>query len=80
MIEPAETTAVAETCTLICDRAGEPAYGILFALTDDGDRALAKSDDPAVMAAMSAESASSARASRSTPTAASTSIQEATHA
>ncbi len=61
VIEPAETTAVAETCTLICDRAGDPAYGILFALTDDGDRALAKTDDPAVMATMAEESFLGAR-------------------
>jgi acetyl-CoA C-acetyltransferase len=55
VVEPAELTATAETCTLIHGRDGAPAYGILFALTADGDRALAKSDDPAVMAAMSGD-------------------------
>ncbi|MDO8184972.1 hypothetical protein Q5424_04170 [Conexibacter sp. JD483] len=79
VIAPAETTAVAETCTLICDRAGEPAYGILFALTEAGDRALAKTDDPAVMAAMSGDGFLGARvalhADRSFDL-----VQEATHA
>jgi acetyl-CoA C-acetyltransferase len=47
--------ATAETCTLIYDRDGAPSYGILFALTDAGERALGKTDDPAVMAAMTGE-------------------------
>lgn len=50
--EAAGRSAVAETCTLIYARDGAPAYGILFALTPEGDRVLCKSDDPAVMAAM----------------------------
>lgn len=52
VVAPAERDATAETCTLIHDRDGTPSYGILFALTAEGDRALAKTDDPAVMAAM----------------------------
>ena len=52
---PGEIDAVAETCTLIYDRDGAPSYGILFALADDGTRALGKTDDPAVMAAMTGE-------------------------
>jgi acetyl-CoA C-acetyltransferase len=55
VIAPQRVDAVAETCTLIYDRDGAPSYGILFALTADGDRALAKTDDPAVMAAMTAD-------------------------
>ena len=47
--------ATAETCTLIYDRDGAPTYGILFALADDGRRALGKTDDPDVMAAMAAD-------------------------
>jgi acetyl-CoA C-acetyltransferase len=53
--EPAELDAVAETCTLIYDRDGTPSYGILFALADDGTRALGQTNDPAVMAAMTGE-------------------------
>jgi acetyl-CoA C-acetyltransferase len=49
---PAEAEATAETCTLIYDKSGPPSYGILFALLGDGRRAVAKTDDPAVMAAM----------------------------
>jgi acetyl-CoA C-acetyltransferase len=49
---PADAGATAETCTLIYDREGAPTYGILFALRDDGSRAVCKSDDPKVMAAM----------------------------
>jgi acetyl-CoA C-acetyltransferase len=48
----AGTTATAETCTLVYGRDDAPAYGILFALTADGDRVLAKADDPSVTAAM----------------------------
>ncbi|WP_445152106.1 acetyl-CoA acetyltransferase [Baekduia sp. Peel2402] len=55
VVEPGEIDAVAETCTLIYDRDGAPSYGILFALADDGTRALGKTDDPAVMAAMTGE-------------------------
>lgn len=55
VIEPQEVEASAETCTLIYDRDGAPSYGILFALADDGRRALGKTDDPAVMAAMTGE-------------------------
>lgn len=53
--EPAEDEATAETCTLIYDREGAPSYGILFALLDDGRRAVCKSDDAEVMAAMGAD-------------------------
>jgi acetyl-CoA C-acetyltransferase len=55
VIAPAEAEATAETCTLIYARDGVPSYGILFALTDGGERALAKSDDPAVLAAMAGD-------------------------
>jgi acetyl-CoA C-acetyltransferase len=47
--------ATAETCTLVYDRDGAPSYGILFALADDGRRALGKTDDTAVMAEMTGE-------------------------
>ncbi|MEA2665281.1 MAG: acetyl-CoA C-acetyltransferase [Candidatus Eremiobacteraeota bacterium] len=50
--EPGDYGAVAETCTVVYERDGSPAYGTLFALRDDGSRALGKADDPAVMAAM----------------------------
>jgi acetyl-CoA C-acetyltransferase len=50
--EPGDAEATAETCTLVYDREGVPSYGILFALLDDGRRAVCKSDDPGVMAAM----------------------------
>jgi acetyl-CoA C-acetyltransferase len=50
--EPHEAEGVAETCTLVHDRSGPPAYGILFALLDDGRRALATTRDPVVLAAM----------------------------
>ena len=53
--EPAEAEGTAETCTVIYDKAGPPSYGILFALLDDGRRALAKADDPAVLEAMAAD-------------------------
>jgi acetyl-CoA C-acetyltransferase len=50
--EPSDTTATAETATLIYDRDGAPSYGILFALLDDGRRVLGHTNDPAVMAAV----------------------------
>ena len=50
--EPHDGPATAETCTLIYERDGSPSYGILFALLDDGRRALAKTDEPEVLAAM----------------------------
>jgi acetyl-CoA C-acetyltransferase len=50
--EPADAEATAETCTIVYDRDGAPVYGILFALLDDGRRAVAKSDDADVMATM----------------------------
>jgi acetyl-CoA C-acetyltransferase len=56
-VAPAEElTATAETCTLIYDKSGPPSYGILFALLDDGRRAVAKTDDPDTMAAMAEDS------------------------
>lgn len=55
VVAPAEIDAIAETCTLIYDRDGAPSYGILFALTADGDRALGKTDDPMTMAAMTGD-------------------------
>jgi acetyl-CoA C-acetyltransferase len=53
--ERADGEATAETCTIVYDRDGAPVYGILFALLDDGRRAVAKSDDADVMAAMPAD-------------------------
>ncbi len=53
--QPAEEEGTAETCTVIYDKGGPPSYGILFALLDDGRRALAKADDPAVLAAMATD-------------------------
>lgn len=50
--EPGEHRGVAETCTLIYDRGGEPSYGVLFALLADGRRAIGHTNDPEVMAAM----------------------------
>jgi acetyl-CoA C-acetyltransferase len=55
VVAPGELDATAETCTLIYERDGTPSYGILFALTADGDRALGKTDDPSVMAAMTGD-------------------------
>jgi acetyl-CoA C-acetyltransferase len=52
---PLDAEAQAETGTVIFDRAGTPAYGILFALLPDGRRAAAKTDDPEVLAAMVAD-------------------------
>jgi acetyl-CoA C-acetyltransferase len=49
---PGPLEATAETGTLVFERDGRPSYGILFALADDDRRALGKTDDPAVMAAM----------------------------
>jgi acetyl-CoA C-acetyltransferase len=48
--EPPDAEALAETGTVVFDREGAPAYGILFALLDDGRRAVAKTDDPGVLA------------------------------
>lgn len=50
--EPGTYTGTAETCTLIYDRSGQPSYGILFAILDDGRRAIGHTNDPEVMAAM----------------------------
>jgi acetyl-CoA C-acetyltransferase len=55
VLPPADTVAVAETCTLVFDRDGTPSYGILFALDDDGRRALGRTSDPDVMAAMAGD-------------------------
>jgi acetyl-CoA C-acetyltransferase len=56
-VAPAEElTATAETCTLIYDKSGPPSYGILFALTADGRRAVAKADDPDTLATMAEDS------------------------
>jgi acetyl-CoA C-acetyltransferase len=49
---PGRYTAITETCTLIYDRGGDPSYGILFAILDDGRRAIGHTNDPEVMAAM----------------------------
>ncbi|HEY8584359.1 MAG TPA: hypothetical protein VIL49_15485 [Capillimicrobium sp.] len=54
--EPADAEGTVETATVIYDKAGPPSYGIVFALLDDGRRALAKADDPATLAAIEAES------------------------
>lgn len=53
--EPGDYRGTAETCTLIYDRGGEPSYGILFAILDDGRRALGHTNDPEVMAAMATQ-------------------------
>lgn len=50
--QPEAGEATAETCTLVYERDGEPSYGILFALREDGRRLVLKTDDPATMAAM----------------------------
>jgi acetyl-CoA C-acetyltransferase len=50
--QPLDADGIAETGTVIFDRDGTPAYGILFALLPDGRRALAKTDDGDVLAAM----------------------------
>ena len=52
---PADAEGQAETGTLIYDRDGAPSYGILFALLDDGRRALGHTNDAAVMAAMAGD-------------------------
>jgi acetyl-CoA C-acetyltransferase len=52
---PLDAEAIAETGTVIFDRDGTPAYGILFALLADERRALAKTDDADVLAAMVAD-------------------------
>jgi acetyl-CoA C-acetyltransferase len=52
---PGAYTAVAETCTLVYDREGTPSYGLLFAILDDGRRAIGHTNDPKVMAAMERE-------------------------
>jgi acetyl-CoA C-acetyltransferase len=61
--EPGNYEAGVETYTLIYDREGAPSYGIVFALCDDGRRALGKTDDPAVMAAMESDAFPGARVS-----------------
>jgi acetyl-CoA C-acetyltransferase len=50
--EPHDGEATAETCTVVYERDGTASSGILFALLDDGRRALARSDDADVLAAM----------------------------
>lgn len=52
VVEPAEREATAETGTVIFHHDGTPAYGIVFALLSDGRRAVARTDDPQVLAAM----------------------------
>ncbi|MGK2937298.1 MAG: acetyl-CoA acetyltransferase [Solirubrobacteraceae bacterium] len=52
---PGDVLGIAESCTLIYDREGDPSYGILFALLDDGRRALGHTNDPEVMAAMASD-------------------------
>jgi acetyl-CoA C-acetyltransferase len=51
---PTDVRGTAETGTVIYDREGEPSYGILFALLDDGRRALGHSNDKGVLDAMTA--------------------------
>lgn len=51
----AGSEAVAETCTVIYERDGSGSYGILFALLDDGRRALAQTRDAQVMEAMTGD-------------------------
>lgn len=45
-------TATAETGTVIFQHDGTPAFGILFGLTSDGARVVAKTEEPTVLAAM----------------------------
>lgn len=52
---PEDAAGVAETCTVVYERDGSPSYGILFALRDDGRRALARSDHPETLATMTAD-------------------------
>lgn len=47
--DPDRFEGSAETGTVIFGRDGVPAYGILFALLDDGRRALGKTDNPEVL-------------------------------
>ncbi len=50
--DPGDHEATAETCTVVYERDGSPSYGILFALLDDGRRALGTTRDPGVLEAM----------------------------
>ena len=53
---PADGLAgAAETCTVIHERDGSASYGIVFALLDDGRRALGQTRDPELMAAMATD-------------------------
>ncbi|MCA1843098.1 MAG: hypothetical protein LC792_07875, partial [Actinobacteria bacterium] len=47
--------AIVETSTVLYNREGEPALGIMAALTPDGRRALANSTDPSTMKSMVTE-------------------------
>jgi acetyl-CoA C-acetyltransferase len=53
--EPGAFEATAETCTVIYERDGSPSYGILFALRDDGRRALGITRERDVLDAMPAD-------------------------
>jgi acetyl-CoA C-acetyltransferase len=50
--EPGDFEATAETCTVVYERDGAASYGILFALLDDGRRALGITRDGDVLAEM----------------------------
>jgi acetyl-CoA C-acetyltransferase len=52
VLEPADHEATAESGTVIYERDGSPSYGILFALTDDGDRVLGHTRNTDVLNAM----------------------------
>jgi acetyl-CoA C-acetyltransferase len=49
---PLDAAATAETCTVVYERDGSASHGILFALLDDGRRAVACTGDARVLAAM----------------------------
>jgi acetyl-CoA C-acetyltransferase len=53
--DPGDFEADAETCTVIYERDGSPSYGILFALRDDGERALGITRERDVLDAMPAD-------------------------
>ncbi len=47
--------ATGEACSIVCDRDGAPAVGTVTALLDDGRRAIAATDDAAVLALIADE-------------------------
>jgi acetyl-CoA C-acetyltransferase len=61
VLDPGDHVATAETATVIYERDGSASYGILFALTDEGDRVLGQTRDPDVMAFMATDDFPGAR-------------------